>query len=398
MEVMQTSAEITPMTQELLTNCLRFDITDLHLVQGESPVCRRARQIIMPSREDREQQRRLLDQHWDTVRSDLLHLGEMDAVSGALERLQPTNGSRFLAFTFHRTMTDTQGKMAYKHKRVRVSLYRTRGREAFCLRFLPEEPPTYQDLGIPVQIMQILTNTEPGLVLVSGEPCSGKSTSVAAAIRYFNEKHQMHIRTFECPVEYVHRSNQSLVTQQLVDEPDGGSRVGSVADVGSYARALEDALLHDVNVIVYGEVKDLPTLKSMIKAANLNMLVFGTIHTESVASTINRVIEDYPPADREEARQSLARCLKAVICQKLRPVGNKIAYGADAATWKDVGYGALDRELVTKGQTRQIDDIVNAARGSGVGKGGAFCKVVEATQDWSKPLIEAPDRSGGAAS
>jgi twitching motility protein PilT len=255
------------------------------------------------------------------------------------------------------------------------------------LRFLPDEPPPYQELGIPLQIIQILTNTEPGLVLVSGEPCSGKSTSLAATVRYFNEKHQFHIRTFECPVEYVHSSNQSLVTQQLVDEPGSSSRVGSAADVISYANALEEALLEDVNVIIYGEVKDLPTLKSMIKAANLNMIVFGTIHTESVASTINRVIEDFPPSDREEARLSLARCLKAVICQRLRPVGDKIAYGAEAATWKDVGYGALDRDLIARGETRQIDEIVKAARGSLSGKGGAFYKMVEAGQEASVQLV-----------
>jgi twitching motility protein PilT len=383
---MPMNAEITPITQDLLINCLRYDVTDLHLVQGEYPVCRRARMIIMPPKEEREQQRQLLDQHWDTVRSDIIHLGEMDAVNGALDRLRPNDGSLFLAFTLHRMFVDAQGKRVNKHKRVRVSFYRTRGREAFCLRFLPEEPPAYQELGIPVQIMQILTNAEPGLVLVSGEPCSGKSTTVAATIRYFNERHQYHIRTFECPIEYIHRSNQSLVTQQLVDEPSGHSRVASAADVGSYARALEEALLHDVNVIVYGEVKDLPTLKSMIKAANLNMLVFGTIHTESVSSTINRVIEDYPPSDREEARRSLARCLKAVICQRLRPVGDKIAYGADAATWKDVGFGAIDRDLVSEGKIRQIEEIVNASRESASGKNGAFCKGVDGAQDWSKPL------------
>jgi Tfp pilus assembly pilus retraction ATPase PilT len=192
--------------------------------------------------------------------------------------------------------------------RVRVSRYSTLNQRAINLRFLPDVIRPLANLGFEDEVQWLLTRDTPGLVLISGGPCAGKTTTLAAIVNHFNQERQMHIRTLENPVEYTYQNKNSLITQQWV-EPG--------ADIDTYQEAVEEALLQDVNIMVFGEIKGLESLKAAIKAANLNMLVFATIHAPTVPWTIMRVIDEFPEADRHEATRSLARCIKAVVCQKL---------------------------------------------------------------------------------
>ncbi len=199
--------------------------------------------------------------------------------------------------------------------RLRVSALRQRGTISLSFRLVPFEVPTIDDLELP-QICKELILRPRGLILVTGPTGSGKSTTVAAMIDHLNENEARNIITIEDPIEYLHRNKRCLIAQRDLGD-----------DTKSFDIALIHALRHDPDVIVVGEMRDLSTISTAIRAAETGHLVLGTLHTIDAAQTVDRIIDIFPPGQQQQIRVQLSQVIEAVLSQALLPstAGGRIA-------------------------------------------------------------------------
>ncbi|KZR84649.1 type IV pilus twitching motility protein PilT [Synechococcus sp. MIT S9504] len=189
--------------------------------------------------------------------------------------------------------------------RFRVNVYRQKGSYAACLRALGSSIPSIEMLNLPPVVVE--TSKRPrGLVLVTGPTGSGKTTTLAALLDHINHTRAEHILTIEDPIEFVYKSDQSLVHQRQLNE-----------DTRSFGNALRAALREDPDVILVGEMRDLETIQLAISAAETGHLVFGTLHTSSAAQTVDRMVDVFPPAQQTQIRVQLSGSLVAVFSQTL---------------------------------------------------------------------------------
>ncbi|WP_114990542.1 type IV pilus twitching motility protein PilT [Synechococcus sp. UW179A] len=189
--------------------------------------------------------------------------------------------------------------------RFRVNVYRQKGSYAACLRALGSSIPSIEMLNLPPVVVE--TSKRPrGLVLVTGPTGSGKTTTLAALLDHINHSRAEHILTIEDPIEFVYRSDRSLVHQRQLNE-----------DTRSFGNALRAALREDPDVILVGEMRDLETIQLAITAAETGRLVFGTLHTSSAAQTVDRMVDVFPPAQQTQIRVQLSGSLVAVFSQTL---------------------------------------------------------------------------------
>ncbi len=172
-------------------------------------------------------------------------------------------------------------------------------------RRIPEEIVPFEKLGLPDSIKKV-TAMKRGLVLVTGPTGSGKSTTLASIINKLNIEKALHIITIEDPVEFVHQSKKSYVIQREVG-----------LHSPSFSKALSDALQQDPDVILVGELRDLETMSLAISAAEMGILVFGTLHTNSASKTIDRLVDSFPSSERNQIRGMLAESLRAIVAQQL---------------------------------------------------------------------------------
>jgi twitching motility protein PilT len=189
--------------------------------------------------------------------------------------------------------------------RFRVSIFRQRGSIGIVMRVIPPHVGTFQELNLPPVLGEI-AQAPNGLILVTGPTGNGKSTTLASMIRYLNETYSFNIITIEDPIEFLFTSSKSCVVQREVG-----------IDTENFAAALRAALRMDPDVIMVGEMRDLETIDACIKAAETGHLVFSTLHTQSAASTINRLIGHFPPDAQEVIRQRLADILVATVSLRL---------------------------------------------------------------------------------
>jgi len=194
--------------------------------------------------------------------------------------------------------------------RFRANVFHQRGAVAAVFRTIPYEIKTFRDLNLPAIIEKICDKPR-GLVLVTGPTGSGKSTTLAAMIDKINRERHEHILTIEDPVEYLHQHQSCLVNQRELH-----------ADTKSFAMALRAALRQDPDVVLIGEMRDLETIESALRIAETGHLTFGTLHTNSAAQTINRVIDVFPAHQQSQVRAQLSLVLEGVICQALLPKAN----------------------------------------------------------------------------
>lgn len=234
--------------------------------------------------------------------------------------------------------------------RFRVNLFKQRGNIAIVLRLLPVSIPSAEKLGIPKVVMD-LCDLKRGLVLVTGSTGSGKSTTLASIIGSINEKHEHHILTIEDPVEFVHPHKKSIVNQRELGN-----------DTQSFANALRAALREDPDVILVGEMRDFETIQTAITAAETGHVVFSTLHTNSAATTIDRVIDVFPTDQQNQVRAQLANELQAVISQQLLP---KEGGGRVAAIEVMLMNDAI-RNHIRKGETFQIPSTIQTNKRAGM--------------------------------
>lgn len=199
------------------------------------------------------------------------------------------------------------GSFQYKDSRFRVHIYRQMESDAIALRLIPTEIPSFSELNLPISLRKF-TNLESGLVLIVGVTGSGKSTTLAAIIDEINNNYKKHIITVENPVEFVHSHKKSIINQR---------EVGS--DVIDFSDAVKSAMREDPDILLVGELRDLETIRNAITMAETGHLVFGTLHTRSVAETADRLIDVFPPNQQDQVRIQLSNSIQGIVSQELLP-------------------------------------------------------------------------------
>lgn len=226
--------------------------------------------------------------------------------------------------------------------RFRVNAFHERGNLAAALRLIPNEILTVEQLGLP-QVMNKFAQYPRGLVLITGPTGSGKSTSLASLVDKINTDRADHIITIEDPIEFTHRSKKSLVVQREVHY-----------DTYSFSAALRSTLREDPDVVLIGEMRDLETIASAITIAETGHLVFATLHTNSAAQSVDRIIDVFPPHQQPQVRSQLSNILMAICCQRLIP---SIGGGRVVAAEILMATPAV-RNIIREGKTHQLEAVI----------------------------------------
>ena len=252
----------------------------------------------------------------------------------------------------------------FNEKRYRVNAFNTMKGIACVMRVVPTEVLTLKEMHAP-PVIESLTNLNKGLILVTGPTGSGKSTTVAAMIHHINQNYNRHILTIEDPVEFVHKSNKSLINQR---------EIGMHSK--SFANALKSSLREDPDVILVGELRDLETIQLAITAAETGHLVIATLHTSSAAQTIDRVIDVFSSDDKDMIRIMLSTSLEAIVSQRL--VKKSDGTGRVSAFEILIATPAV-RNLIRESKIAQITSLmqINSKHGMCVMKDSIFALMNE---------------------
>jgi twitching motility protein PilT len=234
--------------------------------------------------------------------------------------------------------------------RFRGNVFFQRGAMAMALRLIPFAIPSFEDLGLPPAVERFV-QVPRGLVLATGPTGAGKSTTLASMVDWLNERRACHIITVEDPIEYVHNHKKAAVNQREVGP-----------DTESFPRALRSALRADPDVLLVGEMRDLETIQTTLTMAETGHLVFGTLHTNDTAQSIDRIVDVFPAERQEQIRVQLANCLTGVICQQLVP---KSSGGRIAAFEVLVATHAV-RNLIKEGKSNQLRNVLLTGQDQGM--------------------------------
>ena len=234
--------------------------------------------------------------------------------------------------------------------RFRVNAFHERGNLAAALRLIPNNIKTVHELGMP-PVVQTFAEYPRGLVLVTGPTGSGKSTTLAALIDKINSENDKHIITIEDPIEFTHKSKCSAIVQREVHY-----------DTYSFSAALRSSLRQDPDVVLIGEMRDLETISAAITIAETGHLVFATLHTNSAAQSIDRMIDVFPPHQQPQVRSQLANILQGICAQRLVPA---IGGGRVVAAEVMVANPAI-RNIIREGKTHQLDTVIQTGSDQGM--------------------------------
>ncbi|MBQ3353397.1 type IV pilus twitching motility protein PilT [Candidatus Saccharibacteria bacterium] len=234
--------------------------------------------------------------------------------------------------------------------RFRVNAFHERGKLAAAFRLIPNQIRNINDLGMPA-IVETFADFPRGLVLVTGPTGSGKSTTLAALVDKINREKSVHIVTIEDPIEFTHRSQRSVIAQREVHY-----------DTFSFAAALRSVLREDPDVVLIGEMRDLETIQAAITIAETGHLVFATLHTNSAAQSIDRMVDVFPAHQQPQVRTQLANMLMAICAQRLVPA---IGGGRVVAAEIMVANSAV-RALIRDGKTHQLDTAIQTGADQGM--------------------------------
>ena len=234
--------------------------------------------------------------------------------------------------------------------RFRVSVFKQKGNVAIVLRLIPSKLLTFDQIGLP-NICRALCRRPRGMFLVTGPTGSGKTTTLATMIDYINTNLDRHIVTVEDPIEYYHNHKKSLINQRNVG-----------MDVPNFSEALRRVLRQDPDVILVGELRDLETIESAVRAAETGHLVFGTLHTTGCQGTITRLIDAFPPIQQEQLRVQLSTNLIATLSQALMP---RLPKGMVAAFEFMVTTPAISN-LIRENKTYRLDSAIQTGKKYGM--------------------------------
>ncbi|MCS7047365.1 MAG: PilT/PilU family type 4a pilus ATPase, partial [Gemmataceae bacterium] len=269
-----------PEVNKLFRMVMKHQASDLHLKVGQPPMMRL---------------------RGDIRRTEMRPLTQEDMERLFFPILKPK----------HRQILEDEGGVDFSwvvgedEGRFRVSLFKQRGRLSMVSRRVNNVIPDFKTLGLPDSIEKLCHYNE-GLIILAGVTGSGKSTTIASMLDYINAREPLHILTIEDPIEFVFTDKKSYINQREIG-----------LDSINWHKALKDAVRQDPDVILVGELRDIETFEAAVHAAETGHLVFGTIHASSAATTINRILDLFPPNKHNAIRQALANNLKAVVAQKL---------------------------------------------------------------------------------
>ncbi len=235
--------------------------------------------------------------------------------------------------------------------RFRVNCFFQRGSVSAAFRHIPEVIQGLEQLGLPL-VLEELTRKPRGFVLVTGPTGSGKSTTLASLIDMINGEREEHILTIEDPIEFLHRHRNCIVNQR---------EIGS--DATDFASALKSALREDPDVILVGEMRDLETIATALTAAETGHLVFATLHTQSTAQTVDRIIDVFPPHQQQQVRMQLSIALQGIVTQQLLPTAD--GSGRVVACEVLIPTPAV-RNLIREGKTHQIYSAIQTSGSVGM--------------------------------
>ena len=270
------------MLRDLLEQMVKMGASDLHLTVGSPPVVR----------VDGKLQR--LTQH-ETLNGEVIKKLAYSMLNDKQKLKFEQNSELDLSFGVENM------------SRFRCNMFMQRGNVAVAIRQIPYNVRSFDELGLPKVIAEF-SKLPRGLVLVTGPTGSGKSTTLAAIIDKINKERPVHIITVEDPIEYLHRHQMALVNQREV-----------YADTQSFASALKYALREDPDVVLVGEMRDLETIEAALSISETGHLAFATLHTNSCAETVNRIVDVFPTTQQEQVRINLSFTLQAVVSQALIP-------------------------------------------------------------------------------
>lgn len=235
--------------------------------------------------------------------------------------------------------------------RFRVNLLRQYNGIGAVLRVIPSKIPTVEQLNLPPVLIK-LAKANRGIIIVTGPTGSGKSTTMAAMINYLNENRKGHIITIEDPIEFTHTSINCLIDHRQVGH-----------HTRSFAEALKAALREDPDIILVGEMRDLETIALAITAAEMGVLVFGTLHTNSASKTIDRIIDVFPSKQQEQVRSQLSQSLRGIVAQQLL----KTADGQGRCAVVEVLICNMGlANLIREGKTNQISSFIQMGKDEGM--------------------------------
>jgi twitching motility protein PilT len=311
---------------ELLERMVERNASDLHVTTGTPPVIR--------------------------VRGEIERLEGFDPLNAEetqqlLYRILSSEQQKLLELNRQLDFSHSMPGLA----RFRVNVYFQRESIGAAFRLIPTELKTLEELGIPSSL-HVLADKPRGLVLVTGPTGSGKSTTLAALIDEINRNRSEHILTIEDPIEFLHRHKRCIVNQREIGP-----------DATSFADALRAALRQDPDVILVGEMRDLETISTALTAAETGHLVFGTLHTQSAPSTIDRIIDVFPAEQQEQVRIQIASSLQGVVTQALLPTADGM--GRVPALEILLPDDAV-RNLIRQGKVEQIYSVMQTNTGRGM--------------------------------
>ncbi len=237
-----------------------------------------------------------------------------------------------------------------KEGRFRVNLFRQERGSAAVFRLIPSRIPTAEELGLPASVAALYA-AQRGLILVTGPTGSGKSTTLAAILDRVNRRLAYHVITIEDPIEFVHNNDKSVFTQREIGP-----------DVPSFAEGVKAAIREDPDCLLVGEMRDLETMRMALMAAETGLLVFATLHTNSAAKAVDRVVDAFPSGEQEQIRTVLAEVLRGVVAQQLL---KKIGPGRIPAFEILIGSTALSN-AIREGKTSLINNQIQTGKSRGM--------------------------------
>ena len=313
-----------PMTiTELIARGAELNASDVHLICGLRPYYR------------------IVGQLQPDMQYPILTKEDCEALAHELA------GNRFSDLM---TTGQLDGSGTVAGRRIRMNLFLQQDCISMALRLLAEEIPKLETLGLPPAVAG-LTDRKSGIVLVTGETGSGKSTTLAAMIDAINHTRAAHVLTLEDPIEYQYTPDRCIFNQREIGR-----------DTKTFADGLRAALREDPDIILVGEMRDKETFETALTAAETGHLVFGTLHTGSAADAVDRIIGVFPPEDQQQIRMQLSMTLQAVLSQQLLP--NRMQNGRVAACELMIVNSAV-RNLIREGKTPQLNNTIATGAESG---------------------------------